>query len=70
MNLLFITHKVKLKIHNYFPIVIGLLLVSGSLSIAQDVHYSQFNSAALFQNPGNTGLFDGEHRLAGNFRNQ
>jgi type IX secretion system PorP/SprF family membrane protein len=37
---------------------------------AQDIHYSQFNSAAVYQNPGNTGLFDGEYRLAGNFRNQ
>ncbi len=39
-------------------------------SNAQDIHYSQFNSAALFQNPGNTGLFDGEYRISGNFRNQ
>lgn len=38
--------------------------------VAQDIHYSQFNSASIFQNPGNTGLFDGNHRIAGNFRNQ
>ena len=37
---------------------------------AQDIHYSQFNSAGVYQNPGNTGLFDGDYRLAGNFRNQ
>lgn len=38
--------------------------------LAQDIHYSQFNSASVYQNPGNTGLFDGDHRLAANFRNQ
>jgi type IX secretion system PorP/SprF family membrane protein len=37
---------------------------------AQDIHYSQFNASPLNLNPAQTGLFDGDWRLAGNFRSQ
>lgn len=50
-----------------------ILFLTSSLTeyvVAQDIHYSQFNSASIYQNPGNTGLFDGNQRIAGNFRNQ
>ncbi|MFN7690683.1 MAG: PorP/SprF family type IX secretion system membrane protein [Bacteroidota bacterium] len=47
-----------------------LFLFSFTWANAQDIHYSQFNSAAVYQNPANTGLFEGDYRLAGNFRNQ
>jgi len=70
MHLVNINNIKELK-NNWYKL---LLLVFGILLTnyvgAQDVHYSQFNSAAVYQNPGNTGLFDGDHRIAGNFRNQ
>ena len=37
---------------------------------AQDPHFSQFFSSPLTLNPAFTGLFDGDFRVAGNFRNQ
>ena len=37
---------------------------------AQDIHWSQFNDNPIFQNPGNTGNFNGDLRLVGNFRDQ
>ena len=37
---------------------------------AQDPHFSQFFSSPLTLNPALTGLFDGDFRVAGNFRNQ
>lgn len=36
----------------------------------QDIHYSQFNSAIQNLSPAQTGLFDGDWRLNGNFRSQ
>jgi type IX secretion system PorP/SprF family membrane protein len=52
---------------------IGKLLVififAGN-SIAQDAHFSLFNSCPLFLNPAYTGNFTGDWRLALNFRNQ
>jgi type IX secretion system PorP/SprF family membrane protein len=38
--------------------------------IAQDIHYSQFNAAIQNLSPAQTGLFDGDWRLNGNFRSQ
>jgi type IX secretion system PorP/SprF family membrane protein len=37
---------------------------------AQDIHYSQFNAAIQNLSPAQTGLFDGDWRLNGNFRSQ
>ncbi len=37
---------------------------------AQDIHWSQFNANPVFQNPGNTGHFNGDVRFVGNFRDQ
>jgi type IX secretion system PorP/SprF family membrane protein len=51
-------------------LILSLTVFVSGLAQAQDIHYSQFNSGAVYQNPGNTGLFDGDYRLAGNFRNQ
>jgi type IX secretion system PorP/SprF family membrane protein len=36
----------------------------------QDIHWSQYNDNPLFQNPGNTGNFNGDYRFVGNYRNQ
>lgn len=52
-----------------------LLLISFVISlltpaVAQDVHWSQFNQNPVFQNPGNTGHFNGDIRFVGNYRDQ
>jgi len=36
----------------------------------QDIHWSQFSDNPIFQNPGNTGHFNGDVRFVGNFRDQ
>ena len=38
--------------------------------LAQDIHYSQFNSSIQNLNPAQTGLFNGDWRFAGNYRSQ
>jgi len=50
-----------------------ILLVLSSLQfsvLAQDIHWSQFNDNQIFQNPGNTGNFDGDYRIIANYRSQ
>lgn len=39
-------------------------------SYGQDIHWSQFNDNPLFQNPGNTGHFNGDYRFVANYRDQ
>lgn len=70
MKLLLIKIKTNLLYSTSFLLLLVQLYFNCQLAQAQDVHYSQFNSAAVYQNPGNAGLFDGSYRLAGNFRNQ
>ena len=41
-----------------------------SVSTAQDPNFSQFFASPLTLNPALTGKFDGEYRVAGNYRNQ
>ena len=36
----------------------------------QDLHFSQFNFSPLNENPANTGLFTGDYRFVGNYKNQ
>jgi type IX secretion system PorP/SprF family membrane protein len=50
--------------------VFALLLFSWASSFAQDFHYSQFYNAPVYLNPALTGIFDGDLRIQGNFRNQ
>lgn len=50
------------------PILL-LVMVQGLL-YAQDPHFSQYFASPLTQNPANTGSFEGEHRIATNFRQQ
>ena len=45
------------------------MLIAVRLS-AQDPHFSQFFSSPLTLNPAYTGKFDGNYRIAGNYRNQ
>ena len=52
-------------------ILLLLVLLSCSiLSTAQDPHFSQFFSSPLTLNPAFTGKFNGNLRVAGNYRNQ
>ena len=53
-------------------LLLTLLLFPGivSVSLAQDPNFSQFFASPLTLNPALTGKFDGNFRLAGNYRNQ
>tara|TARA_B110000211_G_C14051117_1_gene541272 strand:- start:966 stop:1979 length:1014 start_codon:yes stop_codon:yes gene_type:complete len=46
-----------------------LLISSGGLK-AQDIHFTQWMFSPLNLNPGETGRFDGDYRIVGNFRSQ
>jgi type IX secretion system PorP/SprF family membrane protein len=46
------------------------LFVFCSRSIAQDIHFSQFDQAMLWQNSAQVGAFNGQFRFAANQRNQ
>lgn len=37
---------------------------------AQDIHFAQFHNAPFYINPGLTGIFNGNVRFSGNFKNQ
>jgi type IX secretion system PorP/SprF family membrane protein len=66
----FIKHSKKQLVSQHKLALLIMAMLCNLFAYAQDIHYSQFNSAAVYQNPGNVGLFDGDYRLAGNFRNQ
>jgi len=50
--------------------IIVLWLGVPLLSNGQDIHWSQFNDNPIFQNPANTGEFNGDTRFIGNFKDQ
>lgn len=53
------------------PDLVVLLLLVFSLSAeAQDMHFAQFHNAPFYINPGLTGIFNGNVRFSGNFKNQ
>jgi type IX secretion system PorP/SprF family membrane protein len=49
---------------------ITLIALFCAPAIAQDIHWSQFNDNPIFQNPGNSGQFNGDVRFVGNYRDQ
>jgi len=51
-------------------ILVFFIVLKISTSFGQDIHWSQFNDIPLFQNPGNTGHFNGDYRFVANYRNQ
>ena len=53
----------------HFCAFLAVLLLA-FIGQAQDIHWSQFNDNPVFQNPGNTGNFNGDVRFVGNFRDQ
>jgi type IX secretion system PorP/SprF family membrane protein len=54
----------------YKSSVLILLLCIHQWSLAQDIHYSQFNASPKNLTPAQTGLFDGDWRFVGNYRSQ
>jgi len=61
-----------MKRFNYFSLYLSLFLFIAENTVvkAQDIHLTQYNSSPQNLNPAQTGLFDGNWRLAGNYRNQ
>lgn len=51
-------------------IVVLIVLLANFIGYGQDIHWSQFNDNPIFQNPANTGEFNGDTRFIGNFRDQ
>ena len=50
--------------------LVFILFLSSLVSKAQDIHFTQWMFSPLNLNPGETGRFDGDYRIAGNFRSQ
>src|SRR5688572_20763429 len=48
----------------------SVLCLSMILAFAQDPNFSQFFASPMTLNPAFTGKFDGDFRVAGNYRNQ
>ena len=49
----------------------GLFVIASTFSVfAQDIHFSHLNRQPIYQNPANTGLFAGDIRLTGNYKDQ
>jgi type IX secretion system PorP/SprF family membrane protein len=57
---------------NNRKILFSFLFISFFTAAAQgqDIHFSLFNASPLYLNPANTGNFNGDWRLAANYRNQ
>lgn len=53
------------KILTFFLLFFGISSLNG-----QDIHFSQYFNSPLNLNPAQTGNFDGDWRIAGNYRNQ
>jgi type IX secretion system PorP/SprF family membrane protein len=45
-------------------------LLLSAIALSQDIHWSQFNDNPIYQNPANTGQFNGDTRFIGNYRDQ
>ena len=53
-----------------YTILILITCLANTCLLAQDPHFSQFFASPLTLNPALTGRFDGNFRIAGNYRNQ
>lgn len=51
-------------------LLILLSISTFGIAFCQDIHWSQFNDNPIFQNPGNSGQFNGDIRFVGNYRDQ
>ncbi|AEA42698.1 PorP/SprF family type IX secretion system membrane protein [Fluviicola taffensis] len=55
----------------YSYLLTGFFGLACSFSLfAQDIHFSHLNRQPIYQNPANTGLFAGDIRLTGNYKDQ
>src|SRR5215210_7762258 len=50
--------------------ITGLLILIASATKAQDIHFSQFFEAPLLRNPSLAGIFTGDVRVQGVYRDQ
>ncbi|MDI1355544.1 MAG: PorP/SprF family type IX secretion system membrane protein [bacterium] len=57
-----------MKLNRYILLV--LVGMSAFQSVAQDIHFSQFNGSLLNLTPGYTGLFNGDYRVGAIFKSQ
>lgn len=53
----------------YFTLIL-FSIVFFMVSVAQDIHLSQFYNSDLLLNPAKVGDFEGDYRITGNYRNQ
>lgn len=51
-------------------LIIILLLINAYMLNAQDINFSQFYEMPLLRNPALAGLYDGDYRVTGAYRNQ
>lgn len=54
----------------YGLLIITVIFLTSHQAEAQDIHLSQYDHSFRITNPALTGLFDGDHRIEGNFRRQ
>ncbi|MBK6390276.1 MAG: PorP/SprF family type IX secretion system membrane protein [Saprospiraceae bacterium] len=59
-----------MKRNFFYSIKLAILILTISNVRAQDLHYTQFYNAHVNINPGLTGIFNGDVRMAANYRNQ
>lgn len=52
------------------PIIFFIALLSSGISIAQDIHFSQFYETTVLRNPALCGVFTGDYKVSANYRNQ
>ena len=51
-------------------LLISIFILSSAISLAQDVHLSQFYTNQQNLNPALTGYYEGAYQISGNYRNQ
>jgi type IX secretion system PorP/SprF family membrane protein len=60
----------KPNLFNRFFFILVLLVSSMTSAYAQDLHFSQFFNAPLLRNPALAGIFTGDYRIQGVYRDQ
>ena len=50
--------------------ILGVYITFHTGLFAQDIHFSQLAMTPILNNPGNTGVFNGNHRVLLNYKNQ
>lgn len=58
------------RFYKYFFKLTGILLCCGLGANGQDIHFSQFFEAPLLRNPSLAGIFAGDYRIQGVYRDQ